>query len=109
MSAAQDIGALGITPEERELAAEIAGAIQRKLPRSVQREDLQQAALIVLIEEKVLESRDVLIGILKEKQLLEKLAAQHIEDLRLADRRHEGNQLDEIAGQRFQRGASEGS
>ncbi len=48
MSAAQDIGALGITPEERELAAEIAGAIQRKLPRSVQRDDLQQAALIGL-------------------------------------------------------------
>jgi flagellar export protein FliJ len=68
---------------------------------------LQQLALIVCLDEKVLESRDVLIGILKEKQLLEKLHTQHVEDVRLADRRREGNQLDEIAGQRFQRGASE--
>lgn len=48
MSAAQQIGAIGITPEERKMAAEIAGAFERKLPRSVLRDDLQQAALIGL-------------------------------------------------------------
>jgi flagellar export protein FliJ len=96
----QDVARTGaINPAHFEQALVYLDAIEDSI--------LQQLALIVCLDEKVLESRDVLISILKEKQLLEKLSSQHVEDVRLADRRSEGNQLDEIAGQRFQRGAGE--
>ncbi len=55
----------------------------------------------------MLESRDGLIEILKEKQLLEKLEQQHSAEAHSVERRLEGNQLDEIAAQRFLRNRGE--
>ncbi len=108
MSAAQDIGALGITPEERELAAEIAGAIQRKLPRSVQREDLQQAALIGLwdavrrdIGDRTPEQRRGYLITRIRGQILDELRAQDWAKRRHKKRKNGGPPLEPVVVVRF--------
>jgi RNA polymerase sigma factor (sigma-70 family) len=108
MSAAQDIGALGITPEERELAAEIAGAIQRKLPRSVQRDDLQQAALIGLwdavrrdIGDRTPEQRRGYLITRIRGQILDELRAQDWAKRRHKKRKNGGAPLEPVVVVRF--------
>ena len=69
----------------------------------------KQTELVALIEGRVLESRDALIEILKEKQLLEKLEQQHAAEQQAAETHRENGRLDDIAAQRYirRRGAEE--
>jgi flagellar export protein FliJ len=101
LQALQDIARVGaIDPSRLDSALWYLDAIEGSISR--------QLELVASLEEKVLESRDALIAILKEKQLLEKLEERQASAAREVEQRLEGNQLDEIAAQRFlRRGGAE--
>jgi flagellar export protein FliJ len=61
----------------------------------------RQMALAASLQEKVLESRDELVAILKEKQLLEKLQSQQETSERGEAQRREGNESDDLTSRRF--------
>jgi flagellar export protein FliJ len=61
----------------------------------------RQAELADALEAKVLESRDELVGILKEKQMLERLQEEHAETARGDAQRREGAESDDLATRRF--------
>lgn len=67
----------------------------------------RQTELVYELEGRVLEGRGELISILKEKLLLEKLEQQHSAERRSAESRRENGEFDEIAAQRYIRGASQ--
>jgi RNA polymerase sigma factor (sigma-70 family) len=103
MSAAQKIGAIEITPEELRMAAEIAGAIQRKLPRSVLREDLQQAALIGLWDAVRRDNGDRTPE-QRKGYLITRIRGQILDELRHQDwakRRRKGGALEPVTVVRF--------
>ena len=101
LQALQDIARVGaIDPSRLDSALWYLDSIEGSISR--------QLELVASLEEKVLESRDALISILKEKQLLEKLEERQASAAREVEPRREGNQLDEIAAQRFiRRGSAE--
>lgn len=106
MSAAQKIGAIGITPEERKMAAEIASAMQRRLPRSVLREDLQQAALIGLWDAVRRDNGDRTPE-QRKGYLITRIRGQILDELRHQDwakrrnRRRKGGALEPVTVVRF--------
>jgi flagellar export protein FliJ len=100
LQALQDVArARAIDPSRLDAALSYLDALEGSISRQVE--------LVQSIEERVLESRGGLVEILKEKQLLEKLEQQQAAEARGVERRHEGNQLDEIAAQRFLRNSTE--
>jgi RNA polymerase sigma factor for flagellar operon FliA len=108
MSAAVKIGAIGITPEELKMAAEIADAIQRKLPRSVLRDDLQQAALIGLWDavrrdtgDRTPEQRRGYLITRIRGQILDELRAQDWAKRRHKKRKNGGAPLEPVVVVRF--------
>ncbi len=69
--------------------------------------DLQRTHLVA-VEQRVLESKDQLIEILKERRSLEMLEARHVAEERAEDGRRERNQNDEMNTQRYVRRLARG-
>ncbi|MQA00595.1 MAG: flagellar export protein FliJ [Dehalococcoidia bacterium] len=69
----------------------------------------KQLAHVAALESRVSASREALVGILKEKQLLERLREQHAGEAREAQQRRETDQSDEMASQRHIRRTREGA
>lgn len=67
----------------------------------------EQTDLLQAAEQRVLESRDALIGILKEKRSLERLHEQRDAEAEIEDGRREARQVDEMTSARYIRRAAE--
>src|SRR5690606_18927246 len=61
----------------------------------------EQLSHVAALESRVAASREALVGILKEKQLLERLREQHAGEAREAQQRRDTDQSDEMASQRY--------
>ena len=68
----------------------------------------QQTEALTEAEERVLESRDALVGILKEKRSLERLREKHATEATLEEGRREAGRVDDITSARYARRAGEG-